>query len=538
MVQYRSVVMGNNGSVASAHPLASLAGLKILMKGGNAFDASVATNAVLAVTQPPFCGIGGDIFALIWSNKEENVEFLNGSGRSGKNASIKTFTEIGLTQIPSKGFYPMTIPGCVDGWHTLLEKYGTMELHDLLQDAIYYAEKGFPVSHILSSLIQDDVSLKFSTTSISEYSTTSEIFLPNNKIPMPGEILIQKNLAETLKIIAKEGRDAFYSGCIAEEISNYLEENNAILNQNDFKNHSSNWGDPISTEYQGYTIYDTPPNTQGIIALSMLNILEGYNLKNYGPASADRIHLFTEAKKLAYEERDKYITDPSFTKIPVDKILSKESAILKRNMINMDKVYNYQDSGLFSNQDTTYFAVIDKDKNVASVIQSLFHGFGSGVVLGKTGIIMQNRGSWFSLNPRHVNKIEPNKRTMHTLTAAMIFNDNQPYAVLGSAGGSYQPQLHTILINNIIDYKMNIQEALDFPRFLHGDELGEKTGVLNIENRISKSNIQKLIDKGHNVKVHPEIHPLGHAQGIIIHPDSKSLMGGADPRADGAALAW
>lgn len=532
---YRPAVMGKNGMVSSAEPLATMAGVSILQEGGNAFDAAIAVNSVLNVTEPHMCGIGGDIFFLLYDAKEKEIVFLNGSGRSGRQATIDYFQDQGLESIPLQGFQSMvTVPGCVDGWCSLNEKYGSMPLYDLLRFAVEYAYLGHPVSHQLSGWIKKNARL------LAQFPTTARVYLKNGRPYMAGEIIFQQDLARTLSIISEEGREAFYEGEIAERMVRFLQENGGILDRQDFCRHRSDWGKPISTEYRGYTIYETPPNTQGISALQGFNILEGFDLQSMGHNSAESLHLMCEAKKLAFADRDRYITDPEFAEIPVEYLLDKQYAASQRQLI--DRGITLLELPALTNPmgDTTYFAVADVKGNIVSSIQSIYYPFGSGVTVADTGILFHNRGACFSLDPRHINRLEPEKRTMHSLIAAMVFRENQPFLAFGTMGGDGQPQNHLSVISNIIDHGMNIQQAIEAPRWIHGDVgIGGRKPRFNIEGRVSKETIRGLRARGYDVNVMEDwTWNVGHAQGVLIDPETGIYQGGADPRGGGFAAGW
>ena len=531
----RPAVMGKRGMIASAHPLASIAGLDVLKAGGNAFDAAVTTNAVLNVTQPHMCGIGGDVFYLLYRPIENKVRFLNGSGRSGHMATRAFYSKHGYESIPLRGPLSMvTVPGCIDAWHEMIARYGTMKFKDLLQPAIEHAEFGHPISHQLSDWINQ---LSF----LPQSPSAAEIFLKNGRAPEPGELLFQVDLADTFRAIAEEGRDTFYKGEIAKKIVKFCQKSGGILTEKDFNNHHSDWGEPISVDYRGYTIYETPPNTQGIAALSGFNIIEGFDVTAMGHNSAAYLHHLCEAKKLAFRDRDRYITDPEFFDIPIEKLLDKKYAARRRALIKLNKTLPEIAPAADPNGDTIYFAIVDGEGNIVSCIQSLYFPFGSGMVAEGTGIVMQNRGAYFSLDPDHPNTLEPGKRTLHTLMASIVFDQrNDPMLVFGTMGGDGQPQTHLAVISNILDFGMNIQQAIEAPRWIHGNVTIEEPKVqFNIEGRVAGHEIEQLREKGHDINIMDDwTWNVGHAQGILIDNASGVLQGGADPRGDGYALGW
>jgi gamma-glutamyltranspeptidase/glutathione hydrolase len=531
----RPAVMGRHGMIASAHPLATNAGLDVLKAGGNAFDAAISTNAVLNVTQPHMCGIGGDVFYLLYNAKSKKVTFLNGSGRSAYLATRNFYTKQGYESIPLRGPLSMvTVPGCVDAWHEMLTRYGTMQFRDLLRPAIEYAESGHPTSHQLSTWIKMSAELI-------QHSKHLGLFLRNGRPLKAGELLVQSDLAQTFRAIAEEGRDAFYKGEIAKRISKSCQENGGVLTEKDFEDHHSTWGEPIHTKYRDFTIFQTPPNTQGLAALLAFNIIEGFDIRAMGHNSTVYLHHLCEAKKLAFADRDRYLTDPQFFDIPLEKLLDKRYAAKRRALITPNKALpNHVPAGN-PYEDTTYFAVVDEEHNIVSCIQSLYFPFGSGEVVEATGIIIQNRGAYFSLDPQHTNTLEPHKRTLHTLIASIVLdNENGPYLVFGTMGGDGQPQTHLTVISNILDFGMNIQQAIESPRWIHGNVTIEEPKVqFNIEGRVPSNVIEALKKKGHDIIVMENwTWNVGHAQGILIDKQTGVLQGGADPRGDGYAMGW
>jgi gamma-glutamyltranspeptidase/glutathione hydrolase len=526
--------MTTHGLVASPHYLATTAGLQVLQRGGNAVDAAVTTNAVLNVVYPHMCSLGGDAFWLIYPVEEGRLRALNASGRAPYAATRTFFEERGLTSIPRRGLLPVTVPGVVDGWRVALETYGSMSLAQALEPAIAYAQDGFPVSARLSHWIEQHAEV------LLNYPTSARIFLKEGRAPRPGEILRQGDLARSLRTIAEEGDEAFYRGRIAKAIVRFCAENGGLLSAQDLADHRSDWVEPIGTTYRGYTVYEFPPNTQGLAALLALNIVEGFDLPSQERQSAEYLHLLIEAKKLAFADRDRYISDPDFIDIPVKELLSKEYAAARRPLIDTRHAARQVSAGNPPGGDTVHLCVVDGRGNAVSLIQSIYFAFGCGVVAGDTGIILQNRGAYFSLDPSHVNRLDPHKRPFHTLTPAMIFQDDRPYVVLGTMGGDGQPQTHLQVISNIVDFSLDAQEAIEAPRWLSGRFLlGDPVDVLNVEGRFPTRVLDGLAAKGHRIKVLEDwAEVMGHAQAIMIAPDSGVLMGGADPRGDGAALGW
>ncbi len=519
----RSAVRAMNGMVATSQPLASAAGLRVLQQGGNAIDAAVAAAAVLCVVEPMMVSPGGDLFALVWDAKKKELKALNASGRSPKAASIDELKKRGFTKIPQDGIHTVTVPGAVDGWAKLLERYGTMKLADVLQPAIDYAERGFPVSDVISAdwdnALQHKANADFAAT-----------FLPNGRPLQPGEIFTNKNLANTLKLVAAKGRDVFYTGEIAQKILKFAQSQGGLHTAEDFANHTSNWLDPISTKYRGYTVYELPPNNQGLAVLEMLNILEGYDVKSLGHNSAEYLHLLVEAKKLAYADRAWHIADPAFYKAPLDKLLSKEYAAELRKKIDSGKAGGDTPPSSRGGEDTVYLTVVDKDHNAVSFIQSIFSAFGSGLVAGDTGVVLHNRGAGFSFDPNNPNKLEGGKRPFHTLIPGMVFRDGNLWLTFGLMGGDMQAQGHAQVLLNLIDFGMDVQQAGEQARFRHFESgLALESGV-GVEVR------KALEAKGHKLTPAPGM--FGGYQAIMIDPKTGALFGGSDPRKDGCAIGW
>lgn len=519
----RSAVRAMNGMVATSQPLASAAGLRILQHGGNAVDAAVAAAAVLCVVEPMMVSPGGDLFALVWDAKKKELKALNASGRSPKAASIDEFKKRGFTKIPQHGIHTVTVPGAVDGWAKLLERYGTMKLADVLQPAIEYAEHGFPVSDVISADWDNANQYKANA----DFAAT---FLPSGKPFAPGEIFTNKNLANSLKLIAAKGRDVFYKGELAAKIVKFAQAQGGLHTAEDFANHTSNWLDPISTTYRGNTVYELPPNNQGLAVLEMLNILEGYDVKSLGHNSAEYLHLLVEAKKLAYADRAWHIADPAFYKAPLDKLLSKEYAAELRKKIDAGKAGSDTPPSSRGGEDTVYLTVVDKDHNAVSFIQSIFSAFGSGLVAGDTGIVLHNRGAGFSFDPNNPNKLEGGKRPFHTLIPAMVFRDGTPWLTFGLMGGDMQAQGHAQVLLNLIDFGMDVQQAGEQARFRHFES------GLALESAIG-SDVRKALEaKGHKLTMAPGM--FGGYQAILIDPKTGALFAGSDPRKDGCAIGW
>ena len=533
--QNRPVTMAPHGLVASPHYLASQAGVDILKKGGTAVDAAIATNAVLNVVYPHMCGIGGDAFWLIYSAAQKDLAFLNASGRSPYLATLEYFQKAGMDAVPLRGLLPVTIPGAVDGWFEAHHRYGNLSMSTILEPAIAYARDGYPISHILSFKIQE------AAPELSRFPSSQNLFLPGGKSPGPGDLLTNLGLAESLAKIARDGRDVFYQGEIARQIVKFSQENGGLLSEKDFQETKSTWGKPVLTTYRDYTVYETAPNSQGLAALLILNLLEEYDLSSLGYQSPDHLHLLVEAKKLAFADRNRYISDPERVKIPTEELLSKDYAARRRSLIHKDRAAEATaiPAGSFG-RDTIYLCVIDEAGNAVSLIQSLYFSFGSAVVAGETGIVLQNRGAYFSLDPNQVNCLQPHKRTFHTLMASMTFREGKPYMIFGTSGADGQPQTHVQVMTNVFDFGLNIQSAIEAPRWLSGRYLvNQPEGSLTIEGRVAAEVIEELKRRGHQVnEVENWSQVMGSAHGIIIHPENGLRMGGSDPRSDGAAIGY
>jgi gamma-glutamyltranspeptidase / glutathione hydrolase len=528
----RSVVRARHGMVATSQPLASQTGLEVLKSGGNAVDAAIAMAAVLNVTEPNMTGIGGDAFMLVYSAKTKKIEGLNASGRAPRALNLEHFRSRTITQMPVVGMEPVTVPGAFDGWLTLLEKHGTRKLADLLAPAIEYAENGFPVMEKTCADWEPEV------PKLKRTEAAASTYLINGRAPRPGEIFYQKNLARTFRTLAKGGREAFYRGEIARAIVDYCQKNGGFLSLEDFASQKSDWVEPISTTYRGHTLYEIPPNGQGLTALLLLNILEGLDIKSMRTDSRLYYHTMIEATKIAFADRNRYIADPAFAKVPVKELLAKDYAAGRRALINSSKAIDPPSYGdVKVGSDTTYFSVIDKDRNAVSFINSIFHAFGSGIVAGDTGIMLQNRGAGFVLDPGHPNRIEPGKRPFHTIIPAMVFRDGRLLMSYGVMGGDIQPQAHVQVLVNLIDRGMNLQQAIDEPRYRY---IGGR-GVM-LEDSLTAPVINDLVQRGHERVLPPagvnHRALMGGGQAIMIDPDTNALLGASDIRKDGMAVGY
>jgi gamma-glutamyltranspeptidase/glutathione hydrolase len=510
--------------IATSQPLASAAGLQVLQQGGNAVDAAIAAAAVLCVVEPMMVSPGGDLFALIWDAKRQELRGLNASGRAPKGLNIDELKKRGFTAMPERGIHAVTVPGAVDGWATLAQRYGTRPLSELLQPAITYADRGFPVTEVIGT----NWSFALPHADSAEFAA---VFLPRRKVPAIGEIFSNRNLAATLKRIADGGRDAFYKGEIAHKIVEFARSKGGLHTIQDFEAQTSDWVEPIRTTYRGYTVCEMPPNTQGLAALQMLNILEGYDVRRLGHNSAEYLHLLIEAKKLAFVDRALHIADPASYQAPLERLLSKEYAAQLRGRINPARTASPVTGGNAGGQDTVYLTVVDKDRNVVSFIQSIFDNFGSGLVAGDTGILLHNRGAGFSFDPAHPNHVAGGKRPFHTLIPAVVLRDGKPWLSFGVMGGDMQAQGHVQVLLNLIDFGMDVQQAGEQPRFRDVENHG-----LALESAIGPSVRKALERKGH--RIIPPPGSFGGYQAIMIDPHTGALAGGSDPRKDGCAIGW
>ena len=520
----RSPVLAMNGLVATSQPLASAAALRVLQDGGNAVDASITAAAVLNVVEPMSTGIGGDMFALVYMQQDRKPVGLNGSGWAGSKASLEFFNARRLT-VPILGMHSVTVPGAVAGWYKLRDRYGKLPMSRILAPAIEYAEKGFPVSDIIAGQWHRNEDKLRS-------SINGQDLLRDGRAPRQGEVFTMPKLARTLRIIAEGGRDAFYNGEIASKLVEFSEAHDGTLTRQDFSEFDAQWIDPVSINYHGYDVYELGPQTQGITVLEMLNILESDDLKALGHNSAEYLHLLLEAKKLAFADRDAYIADPDKATVPVSRLVSKEYAAERRKLISSERAMPNPKPGLRENPDTVYLTVVDKDRNAVSFINSLFEGFGSGIVAADTGIVLHNRGALFELDARHPNVVAPRKRPFHTLIPGMVLKAGNPYFSFGVMGADNQPQGHVQTLINLIDFEMDAQQAGESPRFRHSGE-----GVL-LESAFGPDVRLALERKGHRIALNFDPSAFGGYQGIIIDPKTGVLMGGSDPRKDGLAIGW
>lgn len=531
----RSEVIAEHGMVCTSQPLATQAGLDILKAGGNAIDAAIATNAVLGLVEPTGNGMGGDLFAIVWDAKTQKLYGLNASGRSPYDLTLDYFKENGYEKIPSTGPLPVSVPGCVDGWFELHGKFGRMPMKEIFAPAIQYATNGFPLTELIAYYWQKN------SLSLKEFPGFEEIYMPNGKAPEKGEIFKNPYLAYTLEKLAEGGRDVFYKGEIAKKIVAYVRENGGFLSMRDFEDHISEWVEPISSNYRGYDVWELPPNGQGTAALQILNILENYDVANMGFGSPEYVHLFIEAKKLAFEDRAKYYSDPDFNDLPIKELISEEYAKERDGLIKERAAKSYP-SGELEKGNTIYLTTADSEGNMVSLIQSNYRGMGSGMTPGQLGFILQDRGELFALEKGHKNVYEPHKRPFHTIIPAFITKDGKPFLSFGLMGGAMQPQGHAQIVCNIVDFGMNIQEAGDAPRISHSGssqptgEVMEDGGIVHLESGFSMETINGLMRKGHTIQFAHGIY--GGYQAIKWDDKNKVFFGASEARKDGQAAGY
>jgi gamma-glutamyltranspeptidase/glutathione hydrolase len=532
----RSAVIARHGMACTSQPLATATAIRVLQGGGNAVDAAIAANAVLGVVEPMSCGIGGDLFAIVWDAKSRKLYGLNASGRAPYAATRELFAQKHLDAIPVHGPLSWSVPGCVDGWETLRARFGTRPLRDLLAPAIAYASDGFPVSEIIAA------DWKSAAPELARVPTSAACFLPGGKAPATGDVFRNPGLARSLRLVAEQGPSAFYRGPIAEAVVAYSGQVGGLFSTRDFADHTSTWVDPVSTNYRGYDVWELPPNGQGIAALQMLNLLEPHDLRALKPLSAPTLHLMIEAKKLAYEDRAKYYTDPEFVKVPVAELISKGYARRRGTQIDPAHANAHPTPGEPAEADTIYMTVVDKDRNCVSLIQSNFHGFGSYHVPGDLGFPLQNRGCLFALDPAHANRLEPHKRPFHTIIPGFVTKGGEPWLSFGVMGGDMQAQGHAQVLCNMIDFDMDVQSAGDFPRFRHSGSseptgtLARDGGTVALESCVAPEVVRALEAMGHHVVASPG--GFGGYQAIRIDRERGVLIGGSDPRKDGGAMGY
>lgn len=524
----RSVVMGFGGAVATSQPLAAQAGLRTLVRGGNAVDAAVATAATLNVVEPASTGMGGDAFCLIYVAAEKKVYALNASGRAPYAATLDTYLARGLSEVPMLGMLPVTVPGAAAGWADAVARFGRLGLDQVLEPAIDYAEHGFPVSERIGR------GWKHSETKLRQNAEASRVYLPGGSAPRPGQRFCSPDLARSLRALAADGPDAFYKGAIAEAIVRTSQELGGLLTMQDLADHTSTWVDPISVDYRGYRVYECPPNGQGIAALIALNTLEGYDLAAMGYGTPDSLHVKMEAIKLSLVDAARYVADPEKAEVPVAGLLAKGYAAERRGSIDAVRAIAGPVAGVPYSHDTVYLTAADGEGNAVSFINSLYMGFGSGVVAEGTGVCLQNRGALFVLDADHPNCIAPHKRPYHTIIPCMVTQDDVLSICFGVMGGYMQPQGHVQVLTNILDHGMDAQRALDAPRFSY-DHPGCQ-GV-DIEPGLPDATYANLRGRGHRLEVTRNAN-YGGGQVIIRDPESGALKAGTEPRNDGSAVAY
>lgn len=532
----RSEVIAPHAMAATSHPLATQVALDIMRAGGNAIDGAIAANATLGLMEPTGNGIGGDLFAIVWDAKSKKLYGLNASGRSPKSLTLGYFLENGHQKVPSHGPLPVSVPGTVDGWFELHDRFGKLSMKKVLAPAIDYANDGFPVTELIAYYWNRSVPL------LEKYPGFSDIYMPNGRAPQKGEMFRNPALARTYQTLAKNGRDAFYKGDIARVISKYMKEQGGFLSMEDLADHRSEWVEPESTNYRGYDVWELPPNGQGIAALQILNILEAYDLASMGHDSPGYVHLFTEAKKLAFEDRARYYADMDFYQTPVEKLLSKHYADERRQLINADRAAKSYPAGELEHGDTIYLTVADSDGNMVSLIQSNYRGMGSGMTPPGLGFILQDRGELFSLTQGHPNVFEPGKRPFHTIIPAFVTKDGKPWVSFGLMGGGMQPQGHAQIVINLIDFGMNLQEAGDVARIRHDgsseptDEIMNDGGTLYLESGFSTATVRKLAKMGHRIGT--SAGGYGGYQAIMRDHKNNVYIGASESRKDGHAAGY
>ena len=534
----RSEVIAPHGMAATSQPLATQIALDILKAGGTAVDAAIAANAALGLMEPTGCGIGGDLFAIVWDAGKEELTGLNASGRAPALMTIEYFEENGIDEIPVFGPLPVSVPGAVDGWFELHERYGRLPMAELLAPSIEYARNGFPVSEVIAYYFVRNAER------MSEYPGFKETYMPNGRTPAKGELFRNPRLAATYEMIAEGGRDAFYKGDIARRIDAYMTEHGGLLRYADLAAHTSEWVAPVSSNYRGWDVYELPPNGQGIAALQILNVLEGYDIAGMGFGSAEYIHTFVEAKKLAFEDRARFYADMEFVDVPVERLISKEYAAERRKLIDPRRASTRVAAGesLLEEGDTIYLTVADSDGNMVSLIQSNYVGMGSGMTPGDLGFVLQDRAYSFSLTRGHANALEPGKRPFHTIIPAFVMKDGEPLMSFGLMGGSMQPQGHAQIVVNMVDFGMNLQEAGDAARINHtgssqpdGSRMDDG-GLVRLENGFSDAVRRALEAKGH--RLGDSNGSFGGYQAIYYDAGQGVYYGASEVRKDGQAAGY
>jgi gamma-glutamyltranspeptidase len=524
--------------VACPHALASEAGIEALKAGGSAVDAAIAASAALSVLYPHMTSVGGDAFFLVYDARSRAVRFLNGGGRAAAGATLDWFRQRGLGEIPLRGVVPatLTVPGAVDAWCQAHAAYGKLPLAADLGAAIHHARGGFEVTERLAAWIAESAPM------LAASPEAARIYLPGGAPPRAGQRVINGDLALTLERIAALGRGGFYEGETAREMARWAREQDGFFTERDFAEQAARWGEPLSTTYRGVTVYETPPPTQGVAVLQMLNLLEPFDLGSLEYLGPDHVHLLVQAKQIAFHDRDRLIADPDFVKVPVERLLSRAYADERRRLLDPRRALPWDrvpSSGSLAG-DTVYIAAVDAEGNAASLIHSVYSIFGSGMVAGRTGVVLQNRGAYFSLDAAHPNRLEPGKRPFHTLIASLAFRNDRLWQAFGCMGADGQPQIHLQAYTAMIDFGLDIRQAVESPRWLAGRfALGDPRDLLNMEGRFPEATFAELARRGHQINRWGAWHELaGHAHGITIDPETGARMGASDPRSDGAAIGY
>ena len=530
----RSEVIGTNGMVATSHPLATQIGLDTLKSGGNAVDAAIAANIALGLMEPTGNGIGGDLFAIVWDAKTKKLYGLNASGPAPQSLSIEYFKDNNLEKIPAYGPLPVSVPGAVDGWIKLHEKFGNKKFASLFEPTIAYAKDGFPVSELIAYYLDG------SAKRFADYPNFKDVWMKNGSTPKKGEIFKNPELAKTLEEISKTKRESFYEGQLATTMANFIQEQGGFLSFEDLKNYQAEWVEPVSSNYRGYDVWELPPNGQGIAALQILNLLEHFDISAMGLFNAEYIHHFVEAKKLAFADRAKYYADPAFSNIDIETLISKEYAKERLPLIDSNKAALTDEAGILKQGDTIYLTTADKDGNMVSLIQSNYRGMGSGMVPPGLGFMLQDRGELFSLDPTHANALEGGKRPFHTIIPAFITKDGEPFVSFGVMGGATQPQAHAQIVINLVDFGMNLQEAGDAPRIVHSgssqptDEVMLDGGSISLEKGFGEAIEKQLEGLGHVIKY--DKGSFGGYQAIM--KKDGVYFGASESRKDGQAAGY
>ncbi len=528
--------------VATSHPIATEVALNILKRSGSAVDAAIAANAILGLMEPTGAGIGGDLFAIVWDAKSSKMHGLNASGKSPKLLTLEKLSSLGLKKMPTDGFIPITVPGTVDGWFTLHDKFGKLDFNEILEPSIYFGKNGFYLTEVISS--EWDLELN----RLGNFPRFKSTYAPGGFKPKLGAFFKNPMLSNTYDLIAKNGRDIFYEGFLADKIDNFMRRNGGYLRKDDLSSHRSEWVDPISTSYKGYDIWELPPNSQGLTVLQILNLLENFRLDNISWGSAEHIHLMVEAKKIAFEDRAFYYSDPEFSNIPIKHLISKKYSLSRADLIDLNKAsrsLRYGDPEQLSKGDTVFLTVADRNGNMVSLIQSNFRGMGSGIIPDDLGFVFHNRGELFNLNRGHSNVYSDSKRPFHTIIPAFVTKDNEPYMSFGVMGADMQPQGQVQILTNHIDFGMDIQKAGDMPRFRHegsSSPTGHKMtdgGNIILEPGFDDKVVNSLKKMGHNVSFNKRGGPLfGGYQAILLDQNKKMYYGASESRKDGYAKGY